>query len=64
MYDHRTHHPTCWEAYGAAMEARFEGDRLIAREAADGFWRLWHNFTRWLDWPSHGADHRHHLPPK
>jgi hypothetical protein len=52
-----------WDDYAEAMQASVEGNRLIARDIADGVRALWRITMRWLDDSVQGLGQRHHLPP-
>ncbi len=54
---------THWAATAAAIEARIEGDRLIAREIGSALTKAWHAVLHWLAVTAAATAAARHLPP-
>jgi hypothetical protein len=54
---------THWAATAAAIEARIEGDRLIALEIGAALTKAWHAMLHWLAVTADATAAARHLPP-
>ena len=57
------HEPDFWTRYADSVEMSVEGNRLIAREIAEGGVRLWRLIVRSVGGLVRVADEHRHLPP-